>query len=42
VEVAPGHNPLIVAVHAAWLVSLWVFGRDQRVNFVAFVGYLVV
>jgi methyltransferase len=41
VEVAPGHYPLIVAVHAALLVSLWVFGRDQRVNFVAFVGYLV-
>ncbi|WMT73916.1 hypothetical protein [Bradyrhizobium sp. Ash2021] len=40
-EVAPGHYPLIVAVQAAWLVSLWVFGRDQRVNFVAFVGYLV-
>jgi hypothetical protein len=28
-------------VHAALLVSLWVFGRAQRVNFVAFVGYLV-
>jgi hypothetical protein len=40
--VAPGHYPLIVAVHAAWLVSLWVFGRDQRVNFVAFVGYLAI
>jgi hypothetical protein len=26
---------------SAWLVSLWVFGRDQRVNFVAFIGYLV-
>jgi methyltransferase len=22
-EVAPGHYPLIVAVHAAWLVGLW-------------------
>jgi methyltransferase len=22
-EVAPGHYPLIVAVHAAWLASLW-------------------
>jgi methyltransferase len=22
-EVAPGHYPLIVAVHAAWLVTLW-------------------
>ena len=22
-EVAPGHDPLLVALHAAWLVSLW-------------------
>jgi methyltransferase len=40
-EVAPGHYPLIVAVHAAWLVSLWVFGRNQPVNSIALVGYLV-
>jgi methyltransferase len=41
VEVAPGHYPLIVAVHAAWLISLWVFGHDQPVNIVAFLFYLV-
>jgi methyltransferase len=41
VEVAPGHYPLIVAVHAAWLISLWVFGSNQPVNAVALVGYLV-
>jgi methyltransferase len=41
VEVAPGHYPLMVAVHAAWLISLWVFGRDQAVNGVALVFYLV-
>jgi methyltransferase len=35
VEVAPRHYPLIVAVHVAWLVSLWVLGRDQAVNLVA-------
>ena len=40
-EVAPGHYPLIVVVHAAWLVSLWVFGRDHPVNNVALVGYLI-
>lgn len=40
-EVAPGHYPLIVAVHAAWLLSLWMFGRDQPVNVVALAGYLV-
>jgi methyltransferase len=41
VEVAPRHYPLIVAVHAAWLISLWVFGRDQPVNVVALFGYIV-
>jgi methyltransferase len=41
VEVAPGHYPLIVAVHTAWLISLWVFGRDQAVNIFALTGYLV-
>jgi methyltransferase len=41
VEVAPRHYPLIVAVHAAWLISLWVFGRDQAVNIVALSLYLV-
>jgi methyltransferase len=40
VEVAPEHYPLIVAVHAAWLISLWIFGRDQPVNLVALAGYL--
>jgi methyltransferase len=42
VEIAPGHYPLIVAVHTAWLVSLWVFGHDQPVNAWAFFLYLVV
>jgi methyltransferase len=41
VEAAPGHYPLIVAVHAAWLISLWVLGRHQPVNVVALAGYLV-
>jgi methyltransferase len=41
IEVAPGHYPLIVAVHAAWLISLWVFGRHQPVNVVALGGYFV-
>jgi methyltransferase len=42
VELAPRHYPLIVAVHAAWLVSLWVFGRHQQVNAIALAAYLVV
>ena len=41
VEVAPRHYPLIVAVHAAWLIALWIFGHDQPVNAVALSGYLV-
>ena len=40
VEVAPRHYPLIVAVHAAWLMSLWVFGHDQPVGMVALSFYL--
>jgi methyltransferase len=31
-EVAAGHYPLVVAMHAAWLISLWVWGRDQPVS----------
>jgi methyltransferase len=42
VELAPRHYPLIVAVHAAWLVSLWIFGRHQQVNAIALAAYLVV
>ena len=41
VEVAPRHYPLIVAVHAAWLISLWVFGHDQPLNIIALLFYLV-
>ena len=41
IELAPGHYPLIVAVHAGWLISLWWFGRDQDVNVTALAAYLV-
>jgi methyltransferase len=41
VEVAPRHYPLLVVLHAAWLISLWVFGRDQPVDIVALGFYLV-
>ena len=40
-EVAPQHYPLIVAVHAAWLISLWIFGHDRPVNAVALLIYVV-
>ena len=32
VEIAPGHYPAIIAVHAAWLLGLWVFGRNATVQ----------
>lgn len=35
VEVGANHYPLLVSVHAAWLISLWIWGRDQDVNLVA-------
>lgn len=40
VEVAPRHYPLMVAVHAAWLISLWVFGHDRPLHLVALAFYL--
>jgi methyltransferase len=32
---------LIVVVHVAWLISLWVFGHDRPVNVLALLLYLV-
>ena len=41
IEVGANHYPLVVSVHVAWLIALWVWGRDQDVNFVALSGFLV-
>jgi methyltransferase len=41
IEIAPGHYPLIVATHTAWLIALWVWGRDQDVNYVALSVYIL-
>lgn len=41
VEVAPGHYPLMVAVHASWLAALWVFGHDKPIMPAALAAYLV-
>ena len=41
IEVGAAHYPLIVAIHIAWLIALWVCGRDQAVDLFAlgaFVG----
>ena len=32
VEFGAAHYPLIVALHAAWLAGLWVFGRGRAVD----------
>jgi methyltransferase len=39
-EVARGHYPFMVAVHALWLIVLWIFGRDQPVHMPALTVYL--
>lgn len=31
-EHAPGHYPLIVVLHAAWLIGLWVLAWGQPIN----------
>jgi methyltransferase len=35
IEVGADHYPLIVSVHAAWLIALWIWGRGESVNLVA-------
>jgi methyltransferase len=35
IEIGARHYPLIVAVHAAWLAALWIFGRDRQVDVLA-------
>ena len=32
VETGAGHYPFIVALHAAWLLGLWLLARDRPVN----------
>jgi methyltransferase len=41
IETAAGHYPLVVALHAAWLIALWMCGRDQPVNLVALGLFIV-
>lgn len=31
-EVSPKHYGLLVGLHGAWLLALWLWGRDQPVN----------
>jgi methyltransferase len=32
IEVGAAHYPLIVLLHAAWLIGLWILARDRPVN----------
>ena len=41
IEVGADHYPLVVSVHAAWLIALWVWGRDQDVSIIALSGFVV-
>jgi methyltransferase len=41
IEAGPNHYPLVVSVHAAWLIALWVWGRDQDVNLAALSAFIM-
>lgn len=40
-EIAPGHYPLLVALHGAWLASLWLFARGQPVDPIGLIVFLI-
>jgi methyltransferase len=40
VEAGASHYPLLVAMHAAWLISLWVYGHDQPVELIPLVAFI--
>jgi methyltransferase len=40
-EIAQGHYPVLVAMHAAWLMALWLWGRDQPVDPLALGVFIV-
>jgi methyltransferase len=39
-EVSPGHYSLIVALHACWLLSLWIFGWNQSIHMIWLAAFL--
>jgi methyltransferase len=41
IEVGADHYLLVVSVHTAWLIALWIWGRDQHVNLAALSGFVV-
>ena len=40
-EVAPGHYPLVVALHAAWLATLWWLAPARPLNLIFFVLFVL-
>ena len=41
IEIGAEHYPLVVSVHAGWLMALWVFGPGQEVHLVLLAAFLV-
>ncbi|MGY4475196.1 isoprenylcysteine carboxyl methyltransferase family protein [Bradyrhizobium sp. USDA 3364] len=41
IEIGASHYPLIVLVHAGWLIALWIWGRNQDVNPAALTAFLM-
>lgn len=41
IEHSAGHYPVIVALHAAWLLGLWAFAWDQPVDMVWLAAFVV-
>ena len=39
IEVGAGHYPLLVGLHAGWLVSMWMFGWDHEVYWPALAAF---
>jgi methyltransferase len=39
IEIGAAHYPLLVLLHAAWLISLWIFGWDHAVYWPALAGF---
>jgi methyltransferase len=40
IEIGSDHYLLVVAMHAAWLIALWVYGRDHDVNLIVFAVFV--
>lgn len=41
IEASPGHYPLIVALHAAWLIGLWILAYDLQPNLILIGIFLI-